>query len=253
VTTQLSRPDPVLRNIEFTRKFQVFGTWCGPGFVLLLFGGWGILGGLIPLLPPSNDAGQIAAAYSNSPVVHLIGLSLAMAGTCVLLPFYLTVSMQMRRTELRWPYLSILQLISGVVVVVVLLIPIMFFIVAQFRTDRPDDITQLMNDMSYICLILPWPPLFGQLIPLALAVFNDHRTNPVFPRWLGYFNLWTAVFLLPANLLIFFKTGPFAWNGIFGFWIPAAVFGLWYLVMSRVMLKAIQGEAEEQRALAQAE
>jgi hypothetical protein len=250
MSTQIQQSDALLRNIEFSRRFQTFGAWCGPAFVLLLFGGWGVLGGFIPLIPPSSAPGQVAAAYSTTPVVHLIGLTLAMIGTAATMPFFLTLSMQMRRAELRTPFLAIMQLISGIVVTVILLIPILFFVVAQFRPERSPELTQLLDDLSYICLILPWPPIFGQLIPLALAIFNDHRERPVFPRWLAYLNLWTAVFLLPASLLIFFKTGPFAWNGLFGFWIPAAVFGLWYLIMCWVLLRAIKDEAREERALA---
>ena len=41
------RPDDV-RDIHIRRRVQVFCAWCGPAFVVLLFGGWGLLGGLIP-------------------------------------------------------------------------------------------------------------------------------------------------------------------------------------------------------------
>ena len=40
-----------------------------------------------------------------------------------------------------------------------------------------------------------------------------------------------------------FRTGIFAWTGLVGFWIPAAVFGTWYLVMTWVLLRAIAQEA----------
>ena len=42
-----------------------------------------------------------------------------------------------------------------------------------------------------------------------------------------------------SSVIPFFKIGPFAWNGLVGFWIPATVFGLWMLVMWWVTLKAI--------------
>jgi hypothetical protein len=48
-------------------------------------------------------------------------------------------------------------------------------------------------------------------------------------------------------LIIFFKTGPFAWTGIVGFWIPAAVFGTWYLVMTKLVLQSVRQEAKEDR------
>jgi hypothetical protein len=54
----------------------------------------------------------------------------------------------------------------------------------------------------------------------------------VFPRWLGYFNIWAAVSFMPGVLLIFFKSGPFSYQGLFVFWVPFAVFGAWIMIMA---------------------
>jgi hypothetical protein len=148
-----------------------------------------------------------------------------------------------RRTEPRVPSLAILQFASGIIVTVVLIIPELLFIGGLFRPERPPELTKLLNDLSYVMLILPWPPILGQLGALVVAILNDRGDRRVFPRWLVYFNLWVAILLVPANL-IFFKTGPFAWTGLIGFWIPAAVFGIWYVVMTVLLLRAIKDEAE---------
>ena len=92
----------------------------------------------------------------------------------------------------------------------------LLFIGGQFRPERPAELTKLVNDLSYVMLILPWPPILGQLGALVVAIFNDRNSEPVFPRWLGYFDLWVGFLLLPASMIIFFKTGPFAWTGIIG-------------------------------------
>jgi hypothetical protein len=49
----------------------------------------------------------------------------------------------------------------------------------------------------------------------------------------------------PAIILPFFKSGPFAWNGVFVFWIPATVFGALFIVNTVCLLKAINSEAKE--------
>lgn len=239
----MTAPDELLRDIELSRKIQTFCTWCGPAFVVLLFGGWGLMGGFIPLIPPSWQAQQVAAAYGETVNVHRLGALLALIGIFLTIPFFFAISMQIRRTELRVPSLAILQFASGIIVTVVLIIPMLLFIGGLFRPERPAELTKLVNDLSYVMLILPWPPIFGQLGALVVAIFHDRSTTPVFPRWLGFFNLWVALLLLPASMIIFFKTGPFAWTGVIGFWIPAAVFGIWYIVMTVVLLRAIRDEA----------
>lgn len=242
--------DVYLADVSLSRRIQVFCAWCGPAFVALLFGGWGLMGGLIPLIPPANTAEQVAAVYAHNADLHRVGLILGMIGVFLTIPFFLAISMQMRRGEPRVPILAILQFASGIIVTVVLMIPMLLFVGAAFRPERPAELTMLVNDLSYVMLILPWPPILGQLGAIALAVLNDRRPRPVFPRWVAYYSIWVAVLLLPASLIVFFKTGVFAWTGLVGFWIPAAVFGTWYLVMTWLVLKAVRAEAEEDRALA---
>lgn len=249
MSSSLARDDRAgfLADVELSRRIQVFCAWCGPAFVVLLFGGWGIMGGLIPLIPPSQTAQYVAGIYADGATLHRIGLILGMIGVFLTIPYFLAISMQMRRMERRVPILSILQFASGIIVTVVLMIPMLLFIGASFRPERTPELTMLVNDLSYVMLILPWPPIFGQLGAIAVAVLNDRRAEPVWPRWVAYYSIWVGVLLLPASLIIFFKTGPFAWTGIVGFWIPAAVFGTWYLVMTKLLLGSIRQEAEEDR------
>ena len=46
--------------------------------------------------------------------------------------------------------------------------------------------------------------------------------------------------IFPDMLLFFFHEGPFAWNGIFGFWVPLAGFGSWWIVMFFVLRSALR-------------
>ena len=48
-----------------------------------------------------------------------------------------------------------------------------------------------------------------------------------------------------SSLLYFFKTGPFAWNGIFAFWLPLSVFGAWIIVFFVILRAAILRQAAE--------
>lgn len=232
-----------LHDVERVRRTQVAMAWCGPVFVVCFFGGWGLLGGFIPLIPANESAGEVARTYSEHTNLRLLGLTIALAGAFLTLPFSLVVSLQLRRAERGVPIMSILQFGSGVIVTMVLTVPLVFFMVGAFRPERSPEITRLMNDLSYILLILPWPPVVGQLVAIAVATLGDRRPTPVFPRWVAFFSLWLAFLVLPATLIVFFKSGLFAWTGLIGFWIPAAAFGAWYLVMTWVLLRAVRAEA----------
>lgn len=234
-----------MSDAALSARIQRVCVWCGPAFVVLLFGGWGFMGGLFPMMPPDASAAEVAARYASEADLHRLGLVLGMVGVFLSLPFFFAISVQMRRAERGLPLLAGLQILSGILVTVVLMIPMLLFLGASFRPERPAELTRLVNELSYLMLILPWPPIIGQLLALAVCAFNDRGERPVLPRWTGYYQLWNAVLLTPASLIVFFDDGPFAWDGILGFYIPAAVFGSWYLVMTWVLLRAIAQEQEE--------
>jgi hypothetical protein len=74
---------------------------------------------------------------------------------------------------------------------------------------------------------------------------------PVFPRWVGYFNVWTAILFLPGPLCVFFRTGPLAWDGLFTWWIPFVLFAAWMVVMLVMIAQAIR--TDDSRSAAEAD
>ena len=43
----------------------------------------------------------------------------------------------------------------------------------------------------------------------------------------------------------FFKTGPFAWDGLFGFWVPVAMYLTWLLTLFPLLLQLVKRTAAE--------
>jgi hypothetical protein len=60
---------------------------------------------------------------------------------------------------------------------------------------------------------------------MAVAGFMDFRRDVLWPRWAAWTNLWVAFLGAGGVLSIFFKRGPFSWEGIIGIWIPVIAFG----------------------------
>ena len=86
-----------------------------------------------------------------------------------------------------------------------------------------------------------------QSLALAAAIFWDMGAPPVLPRWVGYYNVWVAIGIVPGCMSVFFRTGPFAWNGLFPFWIPVCVFASLFIVMFATLASAINRQEQECR------
>jgi len=146
------------------------------------------------------------------------------------------------RVEGEYTPLSYIQLGTGMLGVLLFIFPVMVMQTAAFRPDRDPDFLLLLNDLAWIPFVGVFMLAVVQNIAIGVCAFQD-PTGKVFPRWLGYFNIWVALLFLPAALLYFFKTGPFAWDGVFVFWVPLSIFGAWFFVMFFVTRKAILDQA----------
>jgi phosphotransferase system glucose/maltose/N-acetylglucosamine-specific IIC component len=82
---------------------------------------------------------------------------------------------------------------------------------------------------------------------LALAIYFDDQSHPVFPRWVAHFNLVVAGALVPASFVGVSLTGPLAWDGLLSFWVKNAAIAVWIAVMGVVLGQAIYRERAENR------
>ena len=73
-------------------------------------------------------------------------------------------------------------------------------------------------------------------------IHEDGSRTVLWPRRRGW---WVALLISPAGIIVFFKHGPFAWNGLFGFFVPLAAFAAWIAVMVVLLLRAIDQDVAE--------
>jgi hypothetical protein len=224
--------------------FQRICAYSGIICVLLFFGGF-VAAGFLPPLSPSMSAAQVAAHYQAHASGIRFGAGLIFLSSMFYVWFTAVIAGQTRRIPGVHPTVINAVLAGGAFACLTFLVPALMFVVTAFRPDRSPDATLLLNDMSWIILVMPWAPFMAQYFAFAFAILSDPRPQPLFPRWLAYFNIWAELMFTPAIVLPFFKTGPFAWNGLFVFWIPAVVFGTVFIVDTIFLLKAINSEAEE--------
>jgi hypothetical protein len=224
--------------------FQRVCAWGGIACFLLFFGAF-VTAGFIPPLAPHSSAATIARFYQQHATgIRIGGVIMLLSGMCYA-AFTGVISAQMRRIPGIHNSAVYVQLAAGAFACLTFLIPAMLFEVTAFRPYRSPEITQTLNDMSWIMLVMPWTPFLTQNYAFAYAILTDPQERKLFPRWLGYVNIWAPIIFSPSILLPFFKVGPFDWRGIFVFWIPAIVFVLQFIVNTMMLLRAIAREQEE--------
>ncbi|WP_051341876.1 hypothetical protein [Pseudonocardia spinosispora] len=226
-------------------KVQLACAWSGPVMVAAVFLGW-ILAGILPIPPAANDsAAQIMAFYSDDPSAIRAGLLLATIGMSGGGLLSAVVAIQMLRMEGRAPILTFIQLITGAVTWILLIVPTIMLNIVAFRPDRSPELTVTLNDLAWLLFLTPIGPFVVQTVVIGLAILGDGAARPVLPRWVGYTNLWIAFLFCPAVCSYFFKNGPFAWQGIFCFWLGAAAYAAWAIVMGLTIRRAVLDEAAE--------
>lgn len=222
-----------------TKRVLSLCAWCGPATVVIALIGW-LIAGVLPIpLGPESSVQEVVDFYSQTRV--LVGLSIASVGICLVFPLIAVIGVHMVRMEGRTPILTFLQLITGAATGVLLLMPMLLMAVIGFRPDRNPELTVTLNDIAWLLFITPIAPFIIQNIAIGVAILQDKRQT--LPRWVGYVNFWIAFSFLPDPLAFFFHSGPFAWRGIFIFWLALTTYSVFLVVMG-VMLHKVSKESE---------
>lgn len=226
-------------------QVQKMCAWMGPLGAIVLFGGL-LIAGWFPPPRPGMDTAQVTRMYVDSGPQILCGALLIALGGALSIGIVAAISSQLKRIEGDRGPLSAIQLGTGTVGILLFTIPGFFWVAAAYRPETGAEITARLHDAGWLSFLIAVFPAMIQNGAIAIACFTDRRANPVFPRWLGYFQIWIALLFAPSILVVFFKTGPFAWNGIFTFWVAAAAFGAWLAVMVTCLLRAINSQSAEE-------
>lgn len=220
----------------------MFGAWCGVFYVVGLILGWAVVAGFIPPHRPYAGANVIAGIFAADTLRIRVGMVIVMFGAMILIPFTAVISQFLTRIEGHAGVLTYSALLGGAATVMLTFYPAIWWLVAAFRPERAADLIYLFNDMAWLQLIGGVTIFFALPGSIAIAAFLDTSDYPIFPRWSGFLNIWVVIIIIPDQLIFFFHSGPFSWNGLFGFWLPLAVFGGWFFATFHLLRKAILRE-----------
>ena len=222
------------------KKLHIFGVWSGMCYLLLITIGWWFLAGFLPPHAPTADGAMIAQIYSEHIVLIRLGLIITMFAAMMYLPFAAVAAVCIKDVEGEAGILTLLQVMGGICTALLTFYPQLWWLAASFRLDRNPELIQLLSDSAWLQFVGGLSLGLPCMVTVALASFMDKRADPMFPRWLGYVTLWCLVLVLPDQLVFFFYEGPFAWDGIIGFWLPAIVFFSWFVLLAFILRGAIK-------------
>lgn len=231
---------------------QLICVWCGPLVAVLFAIGAVFLGQFIPpLVAPSDSASEVARKFAEHTMAIRVGAMISVISMSLIAPWGAVIAAQIRRTERRFPVLSYVQLICVAVGTTVVVLMCMFWAVAAFRPGvYSDETVMVLNDIAYFLFLFTWTPFVVWALAIALAIFCDRSERPVYPRYVAYISLWTALLFCGAAGMEYFKTGPFAWNGVMALYIPVGVFFVWELALTIETVKNLNRDRFDQSDVA---
>lgn len=209
--------------------------WSGLVGLAVIFVGM-VTAHMLPPPAPSRTPEEFADFYRGHIQSVRIGTTLVGCGAVFLMPWYSVIARRFWSIPGHGPATAFCILGSGAVLMYQIVMPMAIGQVAAFRPERSAEDITMLNDLFFIIFICPVYVYLVQLLVSAVAILGDRSSPPAFPRWVGYLCLWTSAFSFGPALLIFFKSGLWAWNGVFGLWVAAIVFGIWIAVFSAAVL-----------------
>ena len=214
------------------------------GMIFAVLFGIGFLGlaKFVPPLDPAATAEQTAALFRDNVNGIRTGLLVSYIGCVFYLAFGASINAETQRIVGVPKVLVKLQSAAFSSSVLLVAGPMIVWLTAAFRAeDQPSaELIQALNDFGWISFLFGWVPFVTWYMATGAAILCSTDTkNPIYPRWAGYLGVMLGLGQTTASLLIYFKTGPFSWDGLFAWWLPATEFFLWFVVMTILTDKAI--------------
>ena len=214
-------------------------SWSGYIYIALLMAGIWPLARFFPSQPPGWSPAQVAQYYAAHRDGIRTGMVLVLLGSMFYVPWTAILAQLIARVEGRPGILTYCQIIAGGCNVLLTAYPAGYWLLAAFRPERDPQLIQLINDISWSQFLGVITPFYFVPISIAYAALADQADDPIIPRWAGWFNIWFEISLLPLVVIFWFHAGPFAWNGIFGFYLPFFIFFVWFFVMTWTIRRAL--------------
>ena len=224
-------------------KHQLVLTHSAIAMALMIFIGSFVMTGWLPPPAPTLSLEEIAAIFTPDNYAMRIGVLVMIFFSPLYVAFAAVIATQLKRIEGPHHVLANLQYVISAAGLCLFLVPGFIWLAISYREGIAPQLIMVMNDLAWFMFLAGSAPTVLQWGSTGLAILADKTASPVYPRWLGYLNFWLAAGAGTGQVIPFVMSGPFAYNGLFGFWVVAAVFFIWVSTMYIYTLKAVKAQA----------
>jgi hypothetical protein len=229
-------------------KLWRIAAWAGPAFLAAVAVGYAAVAGFLP--PPNQSWTAIETKHwfldNQDPIRIGIGIYLLFTGLYTV--WSVAISRVIERIEGRRGVLSQIEFGGGVATTVVAALAGVMWSAAAFRTQTrsPGDV-QLLMDLGWLIFNTTFSVTAVQMLAIGIAVRLDRRPEPLFPKWVMWIAIVFAAAFVPLLLIPFVNSGPFAWDGVFNYYIALGGAFFFDAVVSFYLFGAIKKIEREER------
>lgn len=227
-----------------TRKQKILVWWTI--LSIIIFGSaYTFLIRLVPLPSPTLDAASVARFYAGHSLSIRLGATICSWTSAFLVPISVVVAVQLSRLEKGVPMWSILYFAGGILTSIFLVIPPLLWGVAAFTPSRPPEITLIVHELATLMWVTTTQFFIFYMVAMVVVILgSEPDESSSFPRWFAYLTIWVALITEVGAVGFLTKVGPFAWNGLFIFWLPFGVGFAWLFLLAIMLLRGLNRQQD---------
>lgn len=222
------------------RNAQILCVWLCPIFVVCYAASLWFLVGFVPPPSPTLTGEEIATLFAANRTGIRVGMVLCLFFPILFMPWSAVMSVHMAQVEGRFPIFALMQFAGAAMLVLLFMIAALIWLAMAYRPDMNPTTLLALNDFAWFIFVVAFPQFWMQFFAIAWVFLKDKRQQPFLPRWACFYTFMVGVSGAGGTLAPFFKTGPWAWNGIFGFWLPIFLFGSLMVILFPLMIKGVK-------------
>jgi hypothetical protein len=208
-----------------------------PVFVVGFIVGFWPLAGFVPPMAPNASAEAVAQFFRDEPRAMRLGLLVCVFSVMPMAMWGVGLAVQTMSIERGTPVLSYAQIVCVAVGAAAGVVNMTVWAVPAFRPSVSPETLRTLNDAGWMVFQFTTPPFTCWAVCVGAVILRDRSAQPLFPRWAGYASLVAGPVFALTDVSILFKSGPMAWNGAFGFYLPLATFFLWLVTVQTLMYR----------------